>query len=363
MKPSDGVPRRERHRTDESLRDERRNTLAATHAAEEIANGVLERARGAADAILGTARAKADQKLGEAAGRAARNSLVVERAVEDETMERARATADETLRHERRENARALALLLPLERQRTNQHLAAERALVDDTISTRDDFLGIVTHDLRHLLAGISINAAVFRRTAAETEAGRQMAAGAERIELYVARMNRLIGDLVDVVSIEAGKLRVTAIPGDLRALVAEAVQLFSAAASEKGVSLQGEVGTGLKGAFDYGRMLQVLANLVSNSLKFTARGGTIAIRVEPAGDELHFSVRDDGSGIAADMLERVFERLEQVGTVDRTGLGLGLYISRCIVEAHGGRIWAESRIGQGSRFSFTIPTGTFASA
>jgi len=281
--------------------------------------------RGTADAVLSAARVKADRKLDETAEpRTARDTLVAERAVEDETLERARATADEALRNERLKNARALALLLPLERQGTDRHLVAERARFDDALSNRDDFLGIVTHDLRHLLAGIAINAMVFRRTASDTEDGRQIAAGAERIELYVARMNRLIGDLVDVVSIEAGKLRVTACPGDLRALVGEAVQLFRTAASEKGVSLQGEVAMEPGGAFDHGRMLQVLANLVSNSLKFTARGGTIDIHVEPAGNELRFSVRDNGSGIPADMLERVFERFGQVGKDERRGWASG---------------------------------------
>jgi signal transduction histidine kinase len=357
MKPPDGLPRQERHQTDESLRVERQSTPASTRAAEEIANVVVERARGTADAVLSAARAKADRKLDETAeARTARESLVAERAAEDETLERERATADEALRKERRVNARALALLLPLEHQRTDRDLATERARFNDALANRDDFLGIVTHDLRHLLAGIAINAMVFRRTALDTEEGRQMAAGAERIELYVARMNRLIGDLVDVASIEAGKLRVSVSPGDLRTLVGEAVQLFQTAASEKGVALQGDVPMELGATFDHGRMLQVLANLVSNALKFTACGGTIDICIEPAGNEIRFSVRDDGAGIAADMLERVFERFGQVGKDDRTGLGLGLYISRCIVEAHGGRIWAESRIGEGSRFSFTLP-------
>jgi signal transduction histidine kinase len=102
--------------------------------------------------------------------------------------------------------------------------------------------------------------------------------------------------------------------------------------------------------------MLQVLANLITNSIKFTAQGGSIWVRAERAGDELRFSISDTGAGIPDHMLEAVFERFWQVDKNDRRGLGLGLYISRCIVEAHRGRIWAESRLGEGSRFWFTLP-------
>jgi signal transduction histidine kinase len=102
--------------------------------------------------------------------------------------------------------------------------------------------------------------------------------------------------------------------------------------------------------------MLQVLANLLSNSIKFTARGGNITVSCVDNGGGLQFCVSDTGSGIPQEMLESVFERFWQVGKNDRRGLGLGLYISKCIVEAHGGRIWTESTLGVGSRFYFTLP-------
>jgi signal transduction histidine kinase len=102
--------------------------------------------------------------------------------------------------------------------------------------------------------------------------------------------------------------------------------------------------------------MLQVLANLITNAIKFTAPGGTVTVRGQRMDDELRLSVVDNGPGIAGSMLEAVFERFWQVGKNDHRGLGLGLYISRCIVDAHGGRIWAESRPGGGSAFHFTIP-------
>jgi signal transduction histidine kinase len=172
-----------------------------------------------------------------------------------------------------------------------------------------------------------------------------------------VARMNRLIGDLVDVVSIDAGKLAVRRESGDVTELITEAVDAFGNAARDKGISLESATsGASVPVVFDRERMLQVLANLITNAIKFTARGGVVTVRGEDAEEELRVSVLDTGTGIPADILEMVFERFWQVGKNDRRGLGLGLYISRSIVDAHGGRIWAESTLGIGSAFHFTIP-------
>ena len=107
---------------------------------------------------------------------------------------------------------------------------------------------------------------------------------------------------------------------------------------------------------FDHDRILQVLANLVGNALKFTEPGGTIAIALAPFEDRLEFTVRDSGRGIDPKNIDAIFERFSQAAQLDRRGLGLGLYISRCIIEAHGGTIWAESEMGRGSAFHFTLP-------
>jgi signal transduction histidine kinase len=185
-----------------------------------------------------------------------------------------------------------------------------------------------------------------------------------ERIERYIARMNRLIGDLVDVASIDAGKLAVHPQASDAAELIGEAVGVFAQAAQDKGISLEFATSEpSLPGHFDPERMLQVLANLIANAIRFTPDGGAITVRGERAGDELRVSVLDNGTGIAGDMLGAVFERFWQVGKNDHRGLGLGLYISRCIVDAHGGRIWAESKLGTGSAFHFTIPATTGESA
>ena len=362
MNPNASKPRPERDKTDESLRTERKNTdqvlVERRTRTEQSADRVVERAREQADAVLDAAREKADEKLDVAeAGVRARAAVARERAGEDESLEEERAVADASLLRERNEQARTLAALLPLEREKTDRFLLTERARSDDAVAHRDDFLGIVSHDLRNLLGGIAGNATLLSKQASESEEGKRTIATTQRIERYVARMNRLIGDLVDVVSIDAGKLAVHPQNADATELITEAVDVFGHAARDKSISLECATSdASLPAAFDRERMLQVLANLITNAIKFTARGGVVTVRAERIGVEVRVSVLDTGAGIAADVLEAVFERFWQVGKNDRRGLGLGLYISRCIVEAHGGRIWAESKLGSGSAFHFTIP-------
>ena len=364
MIPEDKSRSPERDETDESLRIERHKTdqalLVKQESLEGAADAVIDRAREIADAVLSEARDKADQKLDQEEPPVpvgSRETIGEERAAEDAALRRERAAADESLRREREAYARALHKLLPLEREKTDRHLLTERARSDFAIANRDDFLGIVSHDLRNLIQGIVVSADLLSIRATDDEAGRQVLAGVNRIERYAARMNRLIGDLVDVTSIDAGKLAVTPSRQDLCALVAEAVATFEPVAAAKGISLVSESAEpSILVDFDHDRMMQVLANLLTNAIKFSPAGGRISIRTERAADKALCCVADTGPGIPGDMLELVFERFWQVGADDRRGLGLGLYISRCIVEAHGGTIWAESKVGEGSRLSFTLP-------
>jgi len=353
----------EREHTDESLRTEREKTDQALaeqqEAIQEDADLIVHRARENADAVLTAAREKADTRLDPTASYVAPGgdaTLTEARMLEDRAVREERASADENLRREREEAARALTRLLPLERDKTDRYLLTERARSDDAVSNRDDFLGIVSHDLRDLLGGIVMSGALLAQSASDNDHGKQTIVAIERIQRYAARMNRLIGDLVDVASIDAGKLAVTPVPDDASELVADAVKTFEAVASAKGISLKADVGEGpLRGEFDHDRVMQVLANLITNAMKFTRQGGAVRVRAE-GGDQLRFAVSDTGSGIPGNLLEAIFERFWQVGKDDRRGLGLGLYISRCIVEAHGGRIWAESKVGEGSSLCFTLP-------
>jgi len=111
-----------------------------------------------------------------------------------------------------------------------------------------------------------------------------------------------------------------------------------------------------LQVAFDSARILQVLTNLISNAIKFTLAKGSVVVRVERVGNDVLFAVEDSGMGIAAEHLDSIFVRFSQVKKDDRRGLGLGLFISKCIVQGHGGTIWAESNLGRGTTFRFTLP-------
>jgi signal transduction histidine kinase len=277
--------------------------------------------------------------------------------LEDDAIRNERATADETLRKEREESARKLAALLPFEREKTDRFLLTERCRSDADLGQREDFMGMVSHDLRNLLGGIALNAEVLAASASAGAEGAGTRERAIRIQGYTARMNRLIGDLVDIASIDAGRLSINVITGDLCAVAAEAIDLFQEVAAAKGIALVLDVAPAPVAAdFDHDRIVQILANLVMNAIKFTAVGGRIRVCCYAAAGEAHLTVSDDGVGIPEAMLEAVFERFWQVGKNDRRGLGLGLYISRCIAEAHGGTINVESTLGAGSTFHVHLP-------
>ena len=355
----------ERLQTDESLLSERQKTddeLDKRHAVlEEGADAAVEQARESADAALEDARTRVDDTLEHAGTTSGQDqTLRQERAQEDAVLERERLTIDEQVTDEREERTRALASLLRLEREQTDERLLIERARGDAALAARDDFLVMVSHELRNLLGGIALSAETQVRFPADGEAGQRSLRAAKRIQRFAAGMNRLIGDLVDVASIEAGRLAIASGVVDANEVIRETLEAFRQAASTKGILLRTTAADGsLRASFDHERILQVLANLVSNAIKFTGERGTISIEVESREDQLRFSVTDTGAGIAPDQLAPIFERFWQATRGDRRGLGLGLYISRCIVEAHGGRLWVESAVGEGSTFSFVLPAAS----
>jgi signal transduction histidine kinase len=355
-------PLAERRATDQSLRDEREKTdqeLVDRHAVmEESSRAAVQQARGDADHFLADARAQADDSTErEGSSPGGRPALRRERAEEDASRREERSSADEKEVDDRRERIRALVSILDLERGQTDERLLVERARGDAALAARDDFMGLVSHDLRTLLGNVALNARLLAREAPGDEAGQRVLGRATKIQHLTVRMTRLLGDLVDVASIESGRFAVTLETSDTRALLRDNLDAFRPAASAKGISLtMAAAGGVLLARYDQDRILQVLANLLSNAVKFTGSGGRITVDVEPAGVEVRFSVTDTGEGIAPDHLDAIFERFWQVTEGDRRGLGLGLFISRCIVEAHGGRMWAESAPGQGSTFFFTLP-------
>ncbi len=360
--PHPPKPTKEREDTDASLLAERIRTDAELvrkrASAEEEEDHLVEVARERAEQTLGKARELADQAMAVAGTpRKVQHEVEVERTLADRVVADERTIAEERLRADREEHQRALSALLRLEREATDDGLLVERARADEVVATRDDFLGIVSHDLRNILGTIAMSAAMLaKRAATEKDGGAETKAQTGRIQRGAARMNRLVGDLLDVVSLEAGKLRVTLQPHDAVQVVNEAIEAFQPSFSAKQIVLAADMALDpIIANFDHNRILQVLANILSNALKFTEPGGRVVSSVTVTGSEVRFSVTDTGVGIPEDHKEAIFERFGQVKR-DRRGHGLGLYISKCIVEAHGGRIWAERREGGGTALRFTLP-------
>ena len=233
---------------------------------------------------------------------------------------------------------------------------AAERA-----VRARDDMLAVVSHDLRNPLSAILANAGVLVRKAPPGEEGERVRRRGESIKRSAARMNHLIRDLLDMARIESRRLQLELGSHDLGGLLAEAMEMFLPLAGESQIRLVAEAReAALVLACDRERVLQVLSNLIGNALKFTPGGGEIRLLADADGTHprpmARLGVADTGAGIAAENLEHVFDRYWQVRASGRAGAGLGLSIARGIVEAHGGRIWAESTPGNGSTFWFTLP-------
>jgi signal transduction histidine kinase len=176
-------------------------------------------------------------------------------------------------------------------------------------------------------------------------------------IQRAAKRMNRLIRDLLDVSTMEAGRFAIEHARISPSELLAEFVEAQRPMAAASTLELRLDVSDELPDIWgDSSRVLQVLENLIGNASKFTAPGGLITIGAVPRSGEVVFWVADSGCGISAEGLPHVFDRFWQARKGDRKGAGLGLPITRGIVEAHGGRIWVESTPGRGTIFFFTIP-------
>jgi signal transduction histidine kinase len=236
--------------------------------------------------------------------------------------------------------------------QEQQAHAVAER-----NYATRNEFLGIVSHDLRGPLMTIAGVATLIAQNIPAGDTSR-LRAWTESIQRSVGVMERLIGDLLDFGSFEDGRLRVTADAHDLRDLLRHTVEAFHPVASGKDIALQADLpDQPVMATYDDYRIQQVMSNVIHNAIKFTPSGGSIRIRVERSGSDCVIAVTDTGIGIPHNELTTIFQRFRQLDGTGRTGLGLGLYISMWIIEAHGGRIWAESCVGGGSTFYFTLPS------
>jgi PAS domain S-box-containing protein len=222
----------------------------------------------------------------------------------------------------------------------------------------RDQVLGIVAHDLRNPLSMILLNAAALKRPGPDPE--RRSQKRGDAIHRAATRMNRLIQDLLDVAVMESGQLTLERARLSARDLIVGAVDTQRPLASSSSLELRIDLDRDVPDVSgDRDRLLQVFENLIGNAIKFTKPGGRITVGAAPRDDEIVFRVADTGPGIAPESLPHVFDRFWQATSAKGHGAGLGLPITKGIVEAHGGRIWVESTPDRGTTFSFTIPEAT----
>jgi signal transduction histidine kinase len=238
--------------------------------------------------------------------------------------------------------------------------LAVENARLytqaQQAVRVREQILAIVSHDLRNPVGTILMATTLLAQPDEPGEVREELWRSVGRIRRAAETMQRLIDDLLDFASIEAGSLAIKRQAHDPGLLVQETLVSFSGVATKRRLQLTAKVDPQLpKLDGDRERILQVLSNLVGNATKVIAEGGHVTLRVEARGRDLLFAVSDDGPGIGEENVKYLFERYWR-GDATYKGTGLGLAIAKGIVNAHGGQIWVESELGHGATFLFTIP-------
>lgn len=228
-----------------------------------------------------------------------------------------------------------------------------------EAIKVRDEFLSIASHELRTPLTPLKLQLQSLGRHLKASdvlESDARVLKMVESSDRQVNRLTSLIDDLLDVSRISAGKLNLNKEKIQLAELMEEVISNYKHQLQEKKIHLEVSLDRDLHGDYDRVRIEQVFINLLTNAAKY-APGKPLKIKLERSGDSATISVEDQGAGISPADQRRIFERFERVKDRDNVGgLGLGLYISRQIVEAHGGTISVESKPGVGSRFWVTLP-------
>lgn len=240
--------------------------------------------------------------------------------------------------------------------------LAIQNALIyEDTkrlANLKLDFLSNISHELKNPLSTVRESVSVILDGLAgepDSNKARILGIAIRNID----RLNRLLGSLLDLSKLEAGKASIQRSYIDLSKLINECVDFIKPSAEAKGIKIK--IGFLMKYSkiwADWDRITQVINNLLNNALKFTLKGGRISVGVKEKDGKVFIWVQDSGIGIKKDDLPRLFDKFERLGTrKEKTeGAGLGLAISKEIVDIHRGRIWAESRLHKGSKFNIMLP-------
>ncbi len=232
-----------------------------------------------------------------------------------------------------------------------------ERQKLAQEVRSREDVLAIVSHDLRTPLAVIHTTTSMLLNPKYNLTP-EQVREQHLRIRRNVEQMNRMIGDLMDIVNLRSGQLSINPSNVVVNEILREVVAVHEAPAREKGLELDYDPGTDvMRAEADRARLMQLFQNLVGNAVKFCRPGDSIKVTSRTQGSNAHIEISDSGPGISTEDLPYIFDPYYSASRkLQKTGTGLGLFIAKGIVDAHGGRIQCESTAGVGTTFNITLP-------
>ena len=237
------------------------------------------------------------------------------------------------------------------------QEVSRERSRARLASSFKTELLQMATHDLKTPLSALTVHLHMMAEFEQTEEERRKSVAVMRR---NVDRLNVMLDEFLDLARVEAGRLVIKPVPLEVPLLLAQAVETFLPKAKGRGMRLAvADSLDGLKVSADPSRVAQVIANLVSNALRYAPKGSTVTLGAKARRDMVELYVTDEGLGLTEEQIGRLFVPFSQVQNVpeEAQGTGLGLYLSRAIVRAHGGRLWLESAgKGKGTRAAFTLP-------
>jgi len=337
------------HRSDTNVRLDRARKSADKGLTDKFLDSEID-----VHKLLASVREKIDRGQAPSAGDEMR---FVDRVIKSE-WQKLRFAAESLIASERQVTDSALGS----ERDESDKITAVTRVAqvaTETSLEAISQFVAIVSHDLKNPLGAISMSALLVEQALEDGDlSANKLRSAIDIIKRNSMGMDRMISDLLDVQRIKFGKLHLNRTHIQVAALLTECLEMFADIAAKKKITLQtlGEIDPSIVYDFDHDRILQALANLIGNALKFTQTGGAISLSAVQTGADIRICVKDNGPGISPALMPYLFDRFSQGSHPNRTGLGLGLHISKAIVESHGGEILVNSKPGEGAEFTVIFP-------